>query len=401
MQPRVVRIIARLNIGGPALHVTHLTAGLAERYPTLLVAGQVSNGEGDMSGVARDKGVDVYSLPELGRSIRPWDDLLVFVKLFRLLRRVRPEIVHTHTAKAGTVGRLAALAARVPVRVHTFHGHVFRGYFGRWTTRLFLWTERLLARTTTRIVTVSESQADELAGEFRICPRDHIRVIPLGLELDRFLPERTAHLRDELRAEIAAGDEPVVSIVGRLVPIKNHDLFLAMAAALTAQGRACTFLIVGGGEEEARLRARAADLGIADRVRFLGWRTDLERIYAGSDMVVLTSHNEGTPVCLIEAMAAGRPVIATDVGGVRDVLEGGRLGRLVPPGDAEALAGAVTRLLDDPDLRSELQRRGASAAPARFGVHRLLTDVSALYDEVLSSSALRKRAPSPTTWMAR
>jgi glycosyltransferase involved in cell wall biosynthesis len=397
---KVIRVIARLNVGGPAQNTIHLTAGLAEVYPSLLVAGQVSEGEAEMSGLARERGVGVLTIPELGREIRPWDDLVAFFRLYRLFRRERPAVVHTHTAKAGTVGRLAAVAARVPVRVHTFHGHVFEGYFGPAATRAVIFLERLLARISTRIVAISERQAADLSDRFRICERSRIRVVPLGLELDRFRPDRIAALGAELRDELGAGDEPVISIVGRLVPIKNHSLFLDAAARLTERGVRCRFAIVGGGPEEEGLRTLATKLGIADRVHFLGWRTDLERIYAGSDLVVLTSRNEGTPVCLIEALAAGRPVIATEVGGVADVLEGGRLGVLVEPGDAAAVAAAIVALLDDPERRATLGRLGAEAAPRRFGVARLITDMTELYDEILPiiplAPSLSTRALAPT-----
>jgi glycosyltransferase involved in cell wall biosynthesis len=383
-QVKVVRIIARLNVGGPALHCMHLTAGLADRYPTLLVTGQVDASEADMTALARGRGLRVHIIPELGREIHFWDDAVVFVKLFRLLRKIRPTIVHTHTAKAGTVGRLAALAARVPIRVHTFHGHVFRGYFGPRVTRLFLWIERLLARGTTQIIAVSPSQAAELADVFRVCERKRIHVVPLGLDLEPLGPARIASLRDDFRRELGVSDEPVIVCVGRLVPIKNHQLFLRMAAELTARGRCCMYVIVGGGPEEERLRARTKELGLTQRVRFLGWRSDLERIYAGADIVTLTSNNEGTPVCLIEALAAGRAVVATDVGGVRDVLGDGSLGVLVPPGNAAALAGAVITLLDQPALRADLGRRGAISAPARYSVPRLLSDMAQLYEGLTS-----------------
>lgn len=395
----VVRIIARLNIGGPALHTTHLSAGLEDSYPTLLVTGAPDVGEADLYDEAVQRGVKVMRIPELGRRLHPWQDLVALAKLVRLLRRVRPTIVHTHTAKAGTLGRIAALLAGVPVRVHTFHGHVFHGYFGPGMTRVFLAVERLLARATTQVVTVSDSQASELVHTYRICPAAKMRAIPLGLELDRFAPARTAALRGDLRAELGIGDEPIVTIVGRLAPIKNHGLLLEAAARLAAEGRPCHFAVVGGGTEEAALRERARALGVADRVTFLGWRRDLDRVYAGSDVVALTSGNEGTPVALIEALAAGRAVVSTDVGGVRDVLQDGALGLLVPPGDAGALAGALARLLDDPALRESLGARGAVSAPARYGVGRLLADVRGLYDELLpgARAITRPLSPQPVT----
>lgn len=364
----------------------HLTGGLERRFPTLLITGRVAKGEADLLPRAEGRGVRISVIPELGREIRPLRDLRALLKLIRLFRRERPEIVHTHTAKAGTVGRLAAVLAGVPVRVHTYHGHVFKGYFGPVKTRLFLAIERFLARFTTRIIAISPAQAEDLVEQFRICERGRVRIIPLGLELDRFQPDRIQRLRPGFREEIGAGEQSVVAIVGRLVPIKRHDLFLEAAARLQRAGRRCVFVVVGGGPEEPRLRRLSAELGISSTVCFLGWRQDLERIYAGADVVALTSDNEGTPVCLIEALAAGRPVAATDVGGVRDVLRGGELGLLVPSGDADAFAAALARLLDEPGLREELGREGAAVAPRMYGLNRLLDDTAALYDQLLLNS---------------
>jgi glycosyltransferase involved in cell wall biosynthesis len=381
---RVVRIIARLNIGGPALHTMHLTAGMAERYPTLLVAGAVDTGEADLYAEAEARALPLLRLPELGRRLRPWQDAVALFKLVRLLRRERPRIVHTHTAKAGTLGRLAAILAGVPVRVHTYHGHVFSGYFGPWTTRAFLLVERLLARFTTRLVTVSEGQARELVERYGICSAKQMQVIPLGLELDPFAPARSAPLAPLLGREIGVSGVPLITIVGRLAPIKNHDLFLAAGARLAESGARFHLVVVGSGPEEPRLRRQAEALGLQGRISFLGWRRDLDRIYAGSDIVVLTSRNEGTPVCLIEALSAGRAVVSTNVGGVSEVLQGGELGLLVPGDDVDALAAALKRLLDDPALRAELGRKGAVSAPRRFGAARLVSDMTALYDDLLS-----------------
>ncbi len=366
--------------------MTNLSAGLAGVYPTLLVAGSVDAHEADLTSHAAERGVQMHIFEEMGRRVKPWQDLVALAKLVALLRRTRPALVHTHTAKAGTLGRIAAVLAGVPVRVHTFHGHVFRGYFGPAATRLVVGIERALARTTTCVVTISDSQAREIVEEFGICSADRVRVIPLGLELAHFAPPAIEPVRGEFRREIGAGNAAIVTIVGRLVPIKNHPLFLHMAARLVAEGRDCVFAVVGGGEED-HLRRLAAELGIAERVRFLGWRRDLARIYADSDVVVLTSDNEGTPVCLIEALSAGCAVASTDVGGVRDVLEEGRLGVLAPAGDAETLARGVATLLDDPALRREMGARGARVIPERFGVERLLSDMTALYDDLLGRSS--------------
>jgi glycosyltransferase involved in cell wall biosynthesis len=391
----VVRVIARLNVGGPAIHVINLSEGLQDRFPTLLVAGRVDPSEGDMTDAARERDLDLFDLEELGRRIHAWQDLVAFVKLYRLFRRVRPTIVHTHTAKAGTLGRIAAVLAGVPIRVHTFHGHVLRGYFPAGRTRLVIRIERLLARFTTKIVTVSEGQARELVEEFGICPREKMEVISLGFDLSRFPAASAERLGAEFRAELGAGDAPVIAIVGRLVPIKNHDLLLEAVAELERRGREFVLAIVGGGPEEARLRRRVGELGLAARVRFVGWRSDLDRVYGGSDIVALTSVNEGTPVCLIEALAAGRPVVATDVGGVRDVLDGGRLGTIVPPGDPLGFADALDELLADAERRRALGRAGSVAVRSTYGIDRLLDSVSRLYDRLLTEQRSVRTRSSP------
>ena len=381
----VVHVIARLNVGGAAAHAIALAAGAGRG--ALLAAGSVEGDEADMSAEAVRLGVRLHRVRGLGRSVRLFGDLVAFLDLVRLFRRLRPRIVHTHTAKAGTLGRLAALVAGVPVRVHTFHGHVFSGYFSPLKSRLIRAVERSLARVTTCIVALSASQREELVTRYRIAPRRKVRIVPLGMDLSSFAPASSHPLRAGFRNEIAAGDACVVVTVGRLAPIKNQAMLLDVAARLIAVGRNCLFVIVGGGAEEARLKARAERLGIANRVRFLGWRADLARIYAGADIVALTSDNEGTPVALIEALAAGRCVVATDVGGVRDVLDNGRLGELVAPRDVPGFCRAIERLMDDAARSARISAAAAESAPLRFDLRRLHADTDALYRELLTPVA--------------
>lgn len=387
---RVMRIIARLNIGGPAIHVALLSAGLNDaHFRTTLVTGTVGPHEGDMSARVREMGVEPLVIPALGREIAPLADLCTLVALVRLMRRERPHIVHTHTAKAGQVGRLAAFLTGVPVIVHTFHGHVFRGYFGPLKTRFFILLERLAARLSDAILTVSERLREDLIA-FRIAPPQRIHVVPLGLPLEPFAD--LEGVRGALRRELGCWtDTPLVGIIGRLVPIKNHDLFLEAARQVAQALPQARFLIVGDGERRAELEALAARLGLGEAVHFTGWRTDLPTLYADLDVVVISSRNEGTPVSLIEAMAAGVPVVSTAVGGVPDLLQEGRLGRLVPPDDATALAEAILAALREG--RGERTMQAQRWTFEHYGAARLVEDMRRLYRTLLAEKGLPIAAP--------
>ncbi len=380
---KIARVITRLNVGGPAIHAILLTQALNDdRFSSLLVSGFTSPTEGDMLHLAGAKGVTPIMVAGLGREISPAKDLAVLLRLYRLFRRERPTIVHTHMAKAGTVGRLAARLAGVPFVVHTYHGHVFHSYFGRTKTRLFIAIERALGRLSDRILTVGDKQRLEILG-YGIGHPEKLRVVPLGLELEPFLGSEEH--RGELRSEL--GIPPgrrLVGIVGRLVPIKGHSDFLKAARAVLRRRRDVHFLVVGDGELRAQLEQQTAALGIADGVTFVGWRQDLVRVYADLDLVVLSSYNEGSPVALIEAMAAGRAVISTDVGGVGDVVTDGVDGLLVPPREPAMMADAICRLLDSDERRAQMGSRGRLAVYPRYSVPRLVSDIRAVYSELLS-----------------
>ena len=306
------------------------------------------------------------------------------------MKQRRPDIVHTHTAKAGALGRLAARLAGVPVIVHTFHGSVFAGYFGSFTSRFFQLIERTMALGTDAILAVSRRVAEDLE-ERKIAPRSKIEVIPLGLELNRF--EHVSQYRGELRHELGlAADAPLVGCVGRLVLIKDLGTLLEAIVRVSTTCPEAVLLVVGDGDQRPALEREADRLKLGSRVRFLGFRTDLERIYADLDLAINCSLNEGTPVALIEAMAAGVPVVATRVGGTPDLLEDGRLGRLVPPRDPEALAEAITHSLT-PEGRSAAQTGLAELAREsvlrRFSLERLLTDLDQLYLRLLKAKDVR------------
>jgi glycosyltransferase involved in cell wall biosynthesis len=306
--------------------------------------------------------------------------------LVKLMRQTRPHIVHTHTAKAGLVGRLAAFLTRVPVIVHTFHGHVFHGYFGAIKSRFFITLEQLVARITDAVVTISDGLREELIG-YRIAPPARIYVVPLGLALDRFAAPDVP--RGTLRGELGCSPEiPLVGMIGRLVPIKNHELLLEAALHVRRALPEAHFVIVGGGERLEPLQAAAAALGLSDAVSFTGWRRDLPAIYADLDVLALTSNNEGTPVSIIEAMAAGVPVVATAVGGVPDLLEAGALGTLVPPGDAAQFGQALVETLTQPQEHIGAARESALA---RYGAARLIGDMRALYRDLLAAKGIRSQ----------
>jgi glycosyltransferase involved in cell wall biosynthesis len=400
---RILRIIDRLNIGGPAKHVVWLTAGLDRgEFETLLVTGRVADGEGDMSYFAAAAGVDPLTIDEMSRELSVGDAAVVF-RLLRMMRRFRPDVVHTHKSKAGAVGRVAAFLYRwltpsalwgVPRPckvVHTFHGHTFSGYFGRAKERVFLALEQILARLATdRIVVISEQQRHEISERYRVGRPEQFHVIPLGIDFDE-VATKPSGLRAELGLE--TGDV-LVATVGRLCPIKNQGLFLRAARSVAERSGSprVDFVIVGDGELRSQLESEARELRVEDRVVFTGFREDVVRLYPDFDLVVLTSLNEGTPVTLIEAMCSGRAVVSTEVGGVVDLL-GKRLGEengvtrwehglSVPSGDEAALARAIELLMSEPELRAEMGARGRAFVRERLSKGRLVADVGSLYREI-------------------
>lgn len=398
---RVLRVITRLNAGGPARHVVWLSSGLRDRgYGTLLVAGHPAPGESDLSAFASERGVPVRTLPDISREISPREDAAALRSLLRIIEEFDPHVVHTHTSKAGLLGRAAARLAnarrsrdrRIRI-VHTFHGNVLSGYFSSLKSAFFRGLERELARfASDALVVLSPQQRSEIVERFRIAPPGKVHVVPLALDLGAFdrLPPRGAFRRE---LGIPEGSF-LVGIVGRIAPVKNHELFLRAAARHHRTFPDTAFVVVGDGEGLEGLRRIAWETGLVEAVRFAGLRTDLPQIYSDLDAVALTSRNEGTPLSLIEAMASGRPVVATAVGGVEDLLtrewEGGLgahrffespapRGLLVPSGDEDGFAAALERLARDAELRRTLGEAGRTYALRLHGLPRLLEDVDRLY----------------------
>jgi glycosyltransferase involved in cell wall biosynthesis len=381
---RIVRVIARLNIGGPAIQAITLTKLLDQRgYRTRLVRGSESIDEGNMDYLAQELGVHPIRLPTMRREPGP-GDLIALWQLASLMRQERPHIVHTHAAKAGTLGRAAALLAfprpsARPALVHTFHGHSLTGYFAHTTADVYRRVERFLARRTDRLIAVSPEVRDDLV-RLGVGPNEKFDVIPLGFDLSRFIDDsRRQEQRASVRSEWnIAADAALVTLIARLVPIKRVDRFLRVARSLAARP-GVRFAIVGDGELRDQLRTSPDALALGDQLVWAGFRSDISDILFASDVVMLTSDNEGTPVSLIEAQAAAVPVVGTDVGGVRSAVDAGTTGSLARPEDENGLANAVLALLDDPRLAQAYGAAGRRHATASFSMHRLVDDLDLLY----------------------
>ncbi len=401
---KIVRIIARLNVGGPARHVVWLTKELNDtEFQTSLLAGIVPEGEEDMSFFADENGVAPVYIEQMSRELSP-KDIISLWKIFRAISREKPDIIHTHTAKAGTVGRIAALLYRISSRkkvriVHTFHGHIFHSYYGKLKTKIFLLIEKTLALLATdKIITISQKQFEEIHHEFGIGKKEQFKIVPLGIDLSKFAAAETK--KNILRKEIGAPDDEIlVGFVGRLTEIKNVSMLLKAAEIYREKKDLdlprLKFVIIGDGNLRNSLERESRTLDLAETVQFLGNRNDTDVFYAGLDIVALVSLNEGTPLSLIEAMANGKPVISTAVGGVVDLL--GRVetgnedfkvcerGIRVDEFSAESFYKGLIYLAKSDKLRKELAQSGIDFTNAQYDKKRLVEDIKNLYRDLMGS----------------
>jgi glycosyltransferase involved in cell wall biosynthesis len=394
MRRRVLRVITRLTVSGPSVHVVLLNRGLERMgWETLLVHGSIEPNETETDLSAID--VERLHIPSLRRSLVPADDARAFFELTRAIRRFRPDVVHTHQSKAGLLGRLAAAGVRVPVRVHTFHGTIFDGYFSERASAAFQLAERAVGRTTTRLVVLSDAQREEIERR-GIADPSRVTVIPLGLDLERFRVDADA----ARRSLGLAADDFIIVAAGRFAPIKRLDRLLRIFRVVHDTLPRARLYILGDGPLRPDLEEQARALGLGDTVVFVGWTVSMASWYAASDVVVNSSDNEGTPLALIEAAAAGRPAVATRVGGVGDLVVDGRTGFLVAPDDEAAFADRIAALARDGALR-EAMGTEAQRLAGRYSDGRLVSDIAALYEELELGRGRRERTTDrrdePTT----
>ncbi len=391
--PRVLRIINRLNLGGPTFNAAYLTKYLAPEFETLLVSGMKDDTEESSEFIVNELGLQPVYLPDMYRELNPFKDYKSYYRLRKIIEEFKPDIVHTHAAKAGAVGRLAAAHSGVKVIVHTFHGHVFHSYFNPVKSRMFLEVERYLARKTTKIIALSELQKQELTETFAVAPKDKFVVIPLGFDLAKFETNKEGKRKLFREQHHVADDEIAIGIVGRLVPIKNHELFLrAIKEVSEKTTKKIRVFIIGDGEERASLEILSRELGLLNKgsdkmdsciVTFTSWIKEIDVSNAGMDIIALTSNNEGTPVSLIEAQASGVPVVSTDVGGVRNIILDRGTGWLSPPRDIKALSENLLKLVENDEVRRKMSAAGSENVRIRFSYQRLCSDISALYSNLI------------------
>lgn len=382
---KILRIQSRICIGGPAIHTELLSRYLdSSVYETVLLGGAVDPEESSRVESLRRKGIQVHLIEEMGREISFRQDIKAIRKVYRIIKKERPDIVHTHTAKAGAVGRIAAWLAGVPVIIHTFHGHVFNSYFGKLKTNFFIFFERFLARLSSGIIVISPAQKKDIVEKYKIVKAGKVTIIRLGFKLEQFLSQRNNYqLKNELR--VKSGDI-LIGIIGRLVPIKNHAMIINVLAGLRQSGLKVHLCIVGDGELRDELQQLALQNGVENFTHFLGWRLDIPNIYAGIDLLALTSLNEGTPVTIIEAMASKVPVVATRVGGVPDLIIEGKTGFLCDVNDTEQMAGKIERLILDKSIRKRITENAGETVQKIYHYSRLVRDIEDLYQNFLNKT---------------
>lgn len=403
--PRILRIANRFNLGGPTYNVAYLTKYISPEFETLLLGGEKDDTEEGSEHILEDLGIKPIIIPEMKREVSVADDRAAYLKIKKIIQDFKPDIVHTHASKAGTLGRMAAFSTNVPVVVHTFHGHVFHSYFGKLKTEFYKNVERYLALRSSKIIAISEKQKEELSQVHKICPAKKIEIIPLGFDLNKFnenKEENRKKFRDKYKV---AEDEIVISIIGRIVPVKNHELFLkAIKNVKDKTSKTIRAFVVGDGEDRIKTENFAIGLGldISDwpqtektaTVTFTSWIKDVEVVTAGSDIIAMTSLNEGTPVSLIEAQAAGKPIVTTNVGGIENITIPGETALLSERHDLATLSENLLKLVEQDELRNKMSEKGWEFVKQKYHYTRLTNDMESLYSKLLQKHYYPKQALS-------
>jgi glycosyltransferase involved in cell wall biosynthesis len=398
--PKILRIINRFNLGGPTYNAAYLSRYMPPEFETLLVGGEKDDSEDSSEFIVKNLGLDPIIIPEMKREIDLKNDFEAYRKMVKIIEDFKPDIVHTHASKAGTIGRLAAANMKVPVIIHTFHGHVFHSYFGKMKTVMYKNIERNLARRSSTIIAISEKQKTELCLVHRICKPEKIRVVPLGFDLSRFT-ENMDDKRSQFRMRYnIADDEIAIGIIGRLVPIKNHKLFIeASKIILEKTQQKIRLFIIGDGEDRLNIEsmARKAEIPFIDAMvsnaiaplTFTSWIQEIDVACAGLDIIALTSLNEGTPVSLIEAQAANKPIVTTNVGGIENVVVEGVTALLChSKTDPNQFADLLLQLTENKERRDEMSRAGWEHVRNKFHYTRLVKDMTELYYELLNKAGV-------------
>jgi glycosyltransferase involved in cell wall biosynthesis len=378
---KILRIQSRIVIGGPALHTICLSDRLnSDHFETVLVGGAGDEDERSMLNEAHRRNISCIEIPELGRDIHFYDDLLSFFKVYKIIRMIKPTIVHTHTAKAGAIGRFAAFVAGVPYIYHTFHGHVFTGYFNPLKTKIFIIIERVLAKLSTKIIVISRRQQEDIIKKYKIAPFDKVSLIPLGFEW--YLKTDREHSNYDLKEKYhIPKDKIVIAIVGRIVPIKDHFLFIRIAEKLIRLDKdKFHFMIIGDGEMRGVIEQKVKEDNLEKHFTFTGWITDTCALYEGIDLLLLTSKNEGTPVTIIEALAFGVPVVAREVGGVADIFDFYDREYLIEGDNPNEYVDAVKRMVTGGMI---VPAETSEKVKSFYSAKRLVSDVEKLYMDTM------------------
>ena len=391
--PRVLRIINRFNLGGPAYNVAFLTKYLAPEYETLLIGGEKEPDEDSSLFIFNEMGLEPLVINEMSRSVSFLQDIKAYYRIKKIIKEFKPDIVHTHAAKAGALGRLAAYSCKVPVIIHTFHGHVFHSYFGKFKTTIYKNIERFLAKKSSVIIAISEKQKQELCNEHKIAPAEKIKIVPLGFDLTKFSDnqiEKRKTFRDKYQIE---DDEICIVIIGRLAPVKNHPLFLkAIQFVKNHSNKKIRAIIVGDGNLRQGLMQQCADLNLdycyypsepkKTTITFTSWIQDVSYPLAGSEVVCLTSFNEGTPVSLIEAQAASKAIVTTKVGGIENSVNN-KAAFLIDILDEKQFCEKLLLFCNDTVLREKMAVCGKDFVFKQFHYTRLVQDIKSLYSSLL------------------